>query len=71
MQTTGNEGGAAATERWGLTEMAAHVAEIVLDKLGDEKARWSPGLALVCFAPPMPDRLHEEVRRRLIPELSR
>lgn len=61
----------AMTERWGLPEMAAHVAEIVLDKLGEERTRWSPGLALVCFAPRMPERLHEEVRRRLIPELAR
>jgi hypothetical protein len=58
---------AATMPSWGVNEKAANMAEFVLSCIGDDvtATRWSAGLAMVCFAPPMPDRLCREVHRRL------
>ena len=52
---------------WGLDQMAENMAELILSRMGDDRktTRWSAGLALVCFAPAMPDHLSREVHRRL------
>ena len=58
---------AAMVPGWGLDQMADNMAELILSRMGDDRktTRWSAGLALVCFAPSMPDHLSREVHRRL------
>ena len=58
---------AALVPGWGLDQMADNMAELILSRMGDDRktTRWSAGLALVCFAPSMPDHLSREVHRRL------
>jgi hypothetical protein len=52
---------------WSPDQVAENMAELILSRLGDDRktTRWSAGLALVCFAPSMPDHLSREVHRRL------
>jgi len=52
--------------------MADTMTDLVLSRIGEDikTTRWSAGLAMVCFAPPMPDRFHKEVHRRLAPILA-
>lgn len=56
----------------GLSQMADSMVELILRRIGEDGAatRWSAGLALVCFAPPMSDRLSKEVHFRLSSILS-
>lgn len=51
----------------GLSQMADSMVELILLRIGEEGAttRWSAGLALVCFAPPMSERLFRKVHLRL------
>ncbi len=57
---------------WGLSQMADSMVELILRRIGEDVAttRWSAGLALVCFAPPMSERLFKEVHLRLSSILS-
>lgn len=57
---------------WGLSQMADSIVELILRRIGEDTAatRWSAGLALVCFAPPMSERLRTEVYHRLASILS-
>ena len=58
---------AAVMPAWGLNQMAENMADLILARMGEDRktTRWSAGLALVCFAPSMPDHLSREVHRRL------
>jgi len=51
----------------GVAVMANDVARLVLSNIRNDPppTRWSAGLALACFAPPLPPLLHREVHRRL------
>jgi hypothetical protein len=62
----------APASTWGLSQMADSMVELVMRRIGDDAAttRWSAGLALVCFAPPMSERLCKEVHLRLSSILS-
>jgi len=57
---------------WGVNEMADNMVGLVLSRIGEDlkTTRWSAGLAILCFAPVMPDHLHKEVHRRLTPLLT-
>jgi len=56
----------------GLNQMADSMVDLILRRIGDDVAttRWSAGLALMCFAPPMSERLGKEVHHRLSSILS-
>jgi len=50
-----------------IATLARPIVRGILDELAPDFGRkWSPGLAMAAFAPPLKGRLQEEVRNQLV-----